>query len=169
MLIDCMVYGFMYSCLFFQKYLCLFLNRDKCRRNRKNPENRKNCRKIFQLVHRFKEKFKHSVVPLKYNSTNSVLKCAGETAAVEEREGTACALLSDFLFVVTPHAPLWSPLQRSRPVHLVGASRPTSKYRQAGLLSQHLHGQAKAPSSWQKCKSQIKQGCMFSHARESDC
>lgn len=65
MLIDSMIYSFRYSCLFFQKCLCLFLNRDKCRSNRKNPGNRKNAVKTALLVRKFNEKFKNAVLPLK--------------------------------------------------------------------------------------------------------
>lgn len=114
--------------VYFQKCLCLSLTEANVGGTGKILKTGKIPVKTFQSVHKFNEKSKNAVLPLKHNSNNSVLNCVAETAAEGEHEGRACALLSDLLFVATPHAPLRHPLQRSRPVRWVGASIPTSKY-----------------------------------------
>lgn len=115
MLIDCMLYGFISSCLFSRSICAFSLTETNVGGTGKILNPGKLAVKTFQLVHKFNEKFTNAVLPSKPNGTNSVLKFsvlkyAGETAAVAEHEGTACALLSDLLFVPTPHTPLGHPL-----------------------------------------------------------
>ena len=142
-----MVYGFMCSCLFSRSICAFSLTETNGGGTGKILKTRKTAVKALQLIHKFNVNFKNAVLPLKHNSTNSFLKHRGESAAVPERKGTACVLLGDLLLVATPHVPLRCHLQRPRPLRRVGASLLTSKYSQAGFLSQHLHGKAMAPSN----------------------
>lgn len=47
--------------------------------------------KTFELAHKFNKKLKSAPLPLKYISTNSVLKFTVEPAAVKEQKGKTCA------------------------------------------------------------------------------
>lgn len=62
-MIGSMIYGFRYSCLFSRSVCAFFLTETSV--GGKNPENRKNAVKTAQLVHKFNEKFKNVVLPLK--------------------------------------------------------------------------------------------------------
>lgn len=94
-----MFYGFMYSCLSSISICTFSLTEANVGGTGKVKKPGKIAVKTFQLVHNLNKKFKDAVLPLKHNSTNSVLKCMGETAAVEEYEGIACGLLSDIPLV----------------------------------------------------------------------
>lgn len=159
-----MFYGFMYSYLFSIIIFTFSLTEANVGGTGKVQKTGEIAMKIFQLVHNFNKKFKDAVLPLKYNSTNAALKCTGETGAIEECEGIACGLLSDFRWY-TSHTSVAFPAEiKNSPL---GRSIITNI--QADLFLQHLHDEAKEHSNCQKCKLQINQGCMFSHVRKLDC